>query len=217
MADTKTSALTAITTPAGTDQIPVAQAAAQYQMTLAQLLAFMKKAATGSSAVANQNGIGTETIQTLISNASANSTTTIADVMTTTGLLAGTYYFRYDIITQSAATTTAQKFRINYSGTVTKIVWHLFFPSQGVTAATGVVDQDSNVTTGAVWAHQSARANNITLGPGTDHDATGDVHYVAEGIIVVSGSGDLALGHAGEVAASSTVQSGTTLLLRRVA
>ena len=217
MADTKISALTAVTTPASTDELPIAQAAASYKITIGQLFAFMRKSATGSSIAANANGIGTETVQTLSANATANSTVTIATVMTTTALAAGTYYFRYDIISQSAAITTAQKFSVNYSGTTTKTVYHLFFPSQGVTAATGVVAQASNTTTGQVWAHQSARAINTVLGPATDHDTTGDVHYVMEGMIVVSTGGDLTLGHASEVAAASTVQSGTTLLLRRVA
>lgn len=218
MADTKTSALTAVSTPATTDEFPVNQSGVSKKMTLAQIMAAICKSISGSSGAANANGAGTITMQSLSSNATANSTTTNATVMTTTALAAGTYRFRYDIIAQSGATTTAHKFAVNFSGTVTKVVYHLFFPSAGVTAATGSISQSVNVTTGNVWAHESARAINTTLGPGTDVDtANADVHYVVEGILVCSTSGDLTLLHGSEVAASSQVMSGTSLVLERIA
>jgi hypothetical protein len=221
MADTKFSALTAVTTPASTDEWGVNQGGNSKKMTLDQVRAYMLKVLSGATGTANQNGAGTRTVQTLTSNASSNSTTTIAIVMTTSSLTAGTYRFRYDIIAQSGATTTAHKFSVAFSGTVTKGVWHLFFPSAGVTAATGSVTQNANVTTGSVWAHESSRtisSSNTTLGPGTDVDAANsDVHYVIEGILVCSVGGDLTLGHASEVAASSQVMSGTMLELVQTA
>ena len=217
MADTKISALTAVATPAGTDEFGVNQAGASKKMTLAQVRAFGWTLISGNSGNASAEAAPSETWQVLTSNATANSTTTIATVMTTSSLPAGTYAYRYDIITQSAATTTAQKFSVDATGTVTKHLYHLFFPSAGVTAATGVVDQEVNVTTGSVWAHQSTRVDGTVLGPGTDHDATTDVHYVIEGVLVTSTSGNLLLGHASEVAAASTVQSGTMLRLQRLA
>jgi hypothetical protein len=216
MADTKISALTAVTTPAGTDEFPVNQGGTSKKITLDQIEAFLRTVIAGNSGTANQNGSGAETWQVLTANATANSTTTIATVMTTSSLPAGIYRYRYDIVTQSAATTTAQKFSVNATGTVTKHLYHLFFPSAGVTAATGAVDQELNATTGAVWAHESTRINNTTLGPGTDHDTTGDVHYVIEGVLQTSTSGNLLLGHASEVAAASTVQSGTMLMVQRL-
>jgi hypothetical protein len=172
---------------------------------------------TGSSGAANTDAAPSETWQRLSSNATTNSTSTIATVMTTTALPIGSYKFTYDILVSSAATSTSVKFSIDYTGTVTTILWHLFFPSQGVVAATGVVDQESNLTTGAVWAHQSTRIDNTTLGPMTDMDATTPVHMVAEGLLVVSTSADLVLGHASEVAAASTVLADTLLVLRRFA
>lgn len=216
MADTKISALTAVTTPADTDEFAVNQGGTSKKMTLAQIEAHICLIISGNSGTANAGGAGSETWQVLTANAAANSTTTIATVMTTSTIPAGTYFYRYDIITASAATTTAQKFSVNATGTVTKHLYHLFFPSAGVTAATGAVDQELNATTGAVWAHESTRTNNTTLGPGTDHDTTGDVHYVIEGVLVTSTSGNLLLGHASEVAAASTVQAGTMLRLSRL-
>jgi hypothetical protein len=185
-------------------------------MTLTQIVTSVRKLISGNSGTANQLAAPSETWQVLTASAAANSTTTIATVMTTSSLPAGIYSYRYDIISQSAATTTAQKFSVDATGTVTHHLYHLFFPSAGVTAATGVADQEVNATTGAVWAHESTRVDNTTLGPMTDVDtANADVHFVIEGMLETSTSGNLLLGHASEVAAASTVQSGTTLQLWR--
>ncbi len=216
MPDTKTSALTAVTTPASTDEFPGNQGGNSYKWTLDQIRQYVQKIISGNSGTANQNPAGTETKQVLTANATANATTTIGTVMTTSSLPAGTYRYVYEILTLSAATTTAQKFSVNFSGTSSVHVYNLFYPSQGVTAATGVVDQDINVTTGAVWGHLATRTNNTTLGPLTDHDTTGVVRYRIEGILICSTTGNLLLGHASEVAASSTVQAGTMLLLERL-
>jgi hypothetical protein len=217
MADTKVSVLSAVATPAGTDEFPVAQGGVSKRVSLATLISFFQKMTSGGSSSANLN-VGGETWHILSADAAANSTTTIADAMTTTNIPAGTYWFRYDIICQSAATTTSPKFSVRFTGTVSRILYHLFFPSQGVTASTGVIDQDINVTTGAVVGHQSTRTNNTTLGPFTDVDtANADVHLWIEGMLKVSTTGSLVLGHASEVAAASTVKEGTTLYLKRIA
>lgn len=218
MADTKISALTAVVDPASTDEFAINQGGSSKKITLAQIAFYLRTLITGNSGAANADAAPAETLQVLTVNATANSTTTIAAVMTTTALPAGTYRYRYDILAQSAAATTAHKFSVDATGTVTRHVYHLFFPSAGVTAATGVVDQEVNATTGAVWAHQSTRVDNTTLGPMTDVDTiNADVHYVVEGILVTSTSGNLVLGHASEVAASSQVMAGTMLQLLRLA
>lgn len=217
MADTKISGLTAVTTPALTDELAVNQSATSKKMTLQQVLDTRILLLSGSSGTANQIAAPTETWQVLTSNAAANSTTTIATVMTTSSLPAGRYWYRYDIIAQSGTSTVSLKFSVDATGTVTRHLYHLFFPSQGVTAATGIADQDINVTTGAVWAHESTRTDNTTLGPTTDVDTiNADVHYVIEGMLETSTSGNLLLGHASESASSTQVMSGTMLVLRRL-
>lgn len=217
MADTKISALASVVTPATTDEFAVNQGGTSKKVTLATLVSYFQGLISGSSG-AGAIAAGAEIWQVLTSNAASNSTTTNAAVMTTTSLPAGTYWFRYDIIVQCAAATNSPKFAVQATGTVTKIVYHLFFPSQGVTAATGVIDQDINVTTGAVVGHQSTRTNNTTLGPFTDVDtANSDVHMWIEGIVVTSTSGNLVLQHSSETAAATTVQSGTQLYLKRLA
>lgn len=218
MADTKISALTAVTTPASTDEFPVNQGGTSKKMTLGQVETYLRTVIAGNSGTANQGTGGHETWQVLTSNATANSTATIATVMTTSSLPAGTYKYRYDIIAQSNTATTSLKFSVDATGTVTRHLYHLFFPSQGVTAATGIVDQDINVTTGAVWAHLSTRTDNTTLGPTTDVDTiNADVHYVIEGILVTSTSGNLLLGHASETTTSTQVMAGTMLTIQRLA
>lgn len=217
MADTKFSALPAVTAPATTDEFGVNQGGVSKKVSLATLITYFQGLISGSSG-SGAIAAGTELWHLLSANATANSTTTNAAVMTTQNLPAGTYWFRYDIIAQSGATTTAHKFAIQATGTVTRMLYHLFFPSQGVTAATGVVDQDINATTGAVVGHLSARASNVTLGPLTDVDtANADVHYWMEGILVTSTTGNLVLLHGSEVAASSQVMAGTQLYLKRLA
>lgn len=218
MADTKISALTAVTTLTGASEVPVNEGGTSKKATIDQIAGYKRTLISGNSGTANANAAPNETWQILTSNATANATATIATVMTTSTLPAGTYFYRYDIIAQSSAATTSLKFSVDATGTVTKTVYHLFFPSQGVTAATGIVDQDINVTTGAVWAHLSTRTDNTTLGPTTDVDTlNANVHYVIEGVLVTSTSGNLLLGHASESAVSTQVMSGTMLRLTRMA
>jgi hypothetical protein len=217
MADTKISALTAVTSLTGTSELAVNEAGTSKKVTVNQLNAFSHTLISGNSGTANQQAAPSETWQLLTSNATANLTTTNAVVMTTSSLPAGTYMYRYDILAQSATLTVSMKFAVDSTATVTRHVYHLFYPSQGVTAATGVIDQDINVTTGAVWAHVSTRTDNTTLGPFTDVDTiNADLHFVIEGILVTSTSGNLTLAHGSETATSTQVMSGTMLRLNRV-
>lgn len=216
MADTKISALPAATLFADANEFAINEAGTSKKLSGTLLRAAVGNVLiSGSSGAANPAAAPSETWQVLTSDATANSTTTIAVVMTTTGLPIGLYRYRYDIWCLSAATSTAHKFNVDYTGTVTTVTYHLFAPSAGVTAATGVIDQEINATTGQVWSHQSTRIDATTLGPYTDTDATTVIHYVIEGVMDVSTSANLTLGHASEVAASSTVKRGTMLQLRR--
>jgi hypothetical protein len=219
VADTKISALTSATAGAAANEFAINEAGTSKKLTLAQIRDFAARILiSGNSGAANGFAAPSETWQILSADATANATTTNAVVMTTTSLPAGTYYYRYDIIAQSTATTTSLKFAVDSTATVTKHLYHLFFPSAGVTAATGAVDQELNATTGAVWAHESTRVDNTTLGPTTDVDtANADVHYVIEGWLVTSTSGNLTLAHGSETAVSTQVRAGTALQLRRFA
>jgi len=218
MADTKISALAAASAAAGTNELAINEAGTSKKLTVAQLLALFQTLISGNSGACNGNAAPTVTRQILTANAAANSTTSVATVMTTTGLPAGTYRYRYDVIGQSATATVSLKFAIDATGTVIKHLTRLIFPSAGVTAATGLVDQESNPTTGSVLAHASTRADATVLGPHTDVDTiNADIHYVIEGILVTSTSGDLLLRHASETATSTQVMAKTMLELVRLA
>ncbi|MFZ0324741.1 MAG: hypothetical protein WAN48_11490 [Actinomycetes bacterium] len=220
MADSTIPGLTAVATPATGDLFEVDQAGTSKKMTLAQIIASTTGVLiAGNSGTANALAAPSITRQILTANASANSTTSIATVMTTSTLAAGTYRYRYDVIAQSATATVSLKFSVDGTGTVTKHLTRLFFPSAGVTAATGLVDQEAPaVTTGSVWAWQGTRADATVLGPQTDVDTINvDIHYVIEGILVTSTSGNLLLGHASETATSTQVMAGTMLELIRLA
>jgi hypothetical protein len=152
------------------------------------------------------------------SNATANATTSMVEI---TGLNktvgTGTYHFKYIIRAQSSAATTSLKFAVNHTGTTTVFTYNLFFPSAGVTASTGVADQEVNTTTGQVWAFEGTRVKNTTLGPHTDVDViNADVMYVIEGMCTVTVSGDLELYHGSETAASTQVMAGSALILTKL-
>jgi hypothetical protein len=216
-ADTKISALTAAASVAAANEFAINEAGTSKKVTAAQIKTFTGPTLiAGNSGTVSADAAPSQTWQILTSDAATNSSATPATVMTSNTLAAGTWKFRYDILVQTSATTTSVSFAVNAGGTVTSIVYHLFFPSQGVTAATGIADQDIDVTTGAVWAHLSTRTDNTLLGPTTDLDTINvDVHYIIEGVLVTSTSGSLTLDHASEGAVATTVQSGTMLTLQR--
>lgn len=217
-ADTKISALTAAASVAAANEFAINEAGTSKKVTAAQLKTFTGPTLiAGSSGTVSADAAPSETWQVLTADAATNSTTSAVTVMTSSSLAAGTWMYRYSILTQSAATTTSQMFSVDATGTVTSHSYRMIVPSQGVTAATGIMDQDIDVTTYAVLGHLSTRTDAALLGPGTDLDtANADVLVVVEGILVTSTSGNLLLGHASEVAAASTVQSGTILQLWRL-
>lgn len=154
----------------------------------------------------------------VLASDSATSSTTAASIAGIAQTLEpGTYLFEYAIDCESATSTVTPKYGVNFSGTQTRIAYSLFFPSAGVTAATGVVDQDANATTGQVWAHASTRTNNTVLGPFTDVDTINvTIMLYLKGKIVVTVAGSLQLLHGSETATSTTTKAGTTLTITKV-
>lgn len=218
MADVKISGLTAATAAAAANEFAINEAGTSKKVTAAQLRDFIRTLISGSSGTASQGAAPSETWQVLTSNAATNSTTNLTTVMTTSSLPAGTYLYRYAVLCQSAATSTAHTFSVDATGTVTKHLTRLMFPSQGVSAATGTVDQELNSTTGAIVGHLSTRVDASALGPLAAIDtADADVLYLIDGVLITSTSGNLLLAHASELAAASTVTAGTMLYLQRMA
>lgn len=147
------------------------------------------------------------------------SSTTLAEVTglsTATGT--GTFIWEYFIITNSAATTTGQKFSVNYDGTVTSFVADIMWLTAATTASDDVPDQDHVAAPGGVFSGFSARAKSTAgWGATTDVDATGDVFYTIFGMAIVTVAGNFELWYASEAAASSTVKAGSSLRLTKTA
>jgi hypothetical protein len=129
----------------------------------------------------------------------------------------GTFQFKYLIRYQATAATTGIKFAVNHSGTVTAFVVNHHWAQSLSTAASARADQDIQTTYGLYSVH-AARAKNITAGPSTSIDTlAADMLWVAEGMFVCSADGDLQLYAGSEEAAVSTVMSGSSLVLIKVA
>jgi hypothetical protein len=212
MADAKISALTAITTVDGSDELGINDGGASKRINIDQLIAYAIKRIAGSSGAAGP----WMTWQNLTANATANSTTTLTTVMTTTGVGAGTWKFKYTVIYQAGATSTGVNFAIEHSGTITDIVVTSSFTTNGGAAANALADQATDAVANLMEG-KSARANNTGVGSTLGVDtANADMMMVIEGIVVVTASGELRLKHASEVAASSQVMADSCLELTKI-
>ncbi len=208
MADTKISALTAVTTPATTDEFVVNQGGVSKKVAMSQLIS------------AQQAARGMPYVQALASDATANATTTAAKI---TGLdyavpAAGTYIFEYWIRYVSSVATTGVKFSVNHTGTITAFMANMSAVSAAATTA-GTMSQVANASTGQAVSGYSARAKSTAagMGPTLGTDGTGDMLLVVEGLLIATTTGTMELYHASETAASTTVKAGSSLVLTRTA
>lgn len=220
MADTKISALTAVATPAATDEFAVNQGGVSKKLTFAQLEAYVGATITASGAapatgVANQADAPSRTI---VLNTADNGVTTVETVLNITSVLAGTYYFEYHIVWRSGTTTVGTSFAVDYSGTVTRFRATRHYQSTGASAATGVSDGVSAVLTGTLVEHMSTNADNGALGPNTGVGSTTEDQYdLIRGIMVVSTGGTLSLNMTGEGNAAVTFMADSFVQLTRLA
>ena len=210
MADTKISALAAVTAAAGANELAVNEAGTSKKVSVTQLAAYLQT-------------IGLPRIIHLGSNyTNATTTGTAITGLTFAGLVAGTYHVTWILLVQSVATTTSPKFGVNYTGTITRMSAHARYPSAGVNAATGQIEDINNPTTGAIWAYAAATAATTTapnLGPWTGVvDANTNCQIHIEALLVVSDAGDLELWAGSEVGTSTiTVVTGSCGILTRMA
>lgn len=201
MADTKVSALTAVTTPAGTDEIPVNQGGTSKKLTLTQAKDFIgpKLTASGAAPATGDAHQGAAPSETIVLNTADNAVTTVETVLNVTNVLAGTYLFEYFIVWRSGTTTVGCSFAVDYSGTVTRVRATRHYQSTGTTAATGVSDGVAATLTGQLVEHMSTVSDNGALGPNTGVGSTTEDQYdVIRGTIVVSTGGTLSLTMTGE-------------------
>jgi hypothetical protein len=220
VADTKISALTAVVSPAGTDEFAVNQAGTSKKMTLAQVKTFSNAALVSSGAAPAAGAANTAPApsETWLLNTADNAVTTVETVMSCTGLVAGTYLFEYYIVWRSGTTTVGTSFAVDYTGTVTRVRSTRHMQTTGTTAATGVSDGVSAVLTGTLVEHMSSNADNGALGPNTGVASTTEDQFdYIRGIMVVSNGGDLNLTMTGEGNAAVTFMADSLLILKRVA
>ncbi len=220
MADTKISALTAVVTPAATDEFGVNQGGASKKMTLAQISTYTGTTLTASGAApatgaANQSVAPSETV---VLNTADNAVTTVETVLNVTSVLAGTYFFEYFIVWRSGTTTVGTAFNVDYSGTVTRFRATRHGQTNLATAADGIADGTVAGLTGGVVQNWGAIADNGALGPNTGVGSTTEDQYEhIRGTMVVSTGGTLSLTMTGEGNAAVTFMADSFVKLHRLA
>lgn len=198
MADTKIENMTDVVTLALGDKFPIADVSAltvNKFATLDEVKALLFAA----------NGLP---ILTTLTGAYTNSSTTGTEVtgLSFNSLPAGTYYARWLLLMQSAATSTSPKFGVNISANLTRFAANAYFPSAGVTAATGTLHDANNATTGQVWAYANTHTASTTapnLGPWVGVTNANVDHLLhVDALVVISGTADIELWAGSEVGAS---------------
>lgn len=219
MADTKISALSAVTTPASTDEFPVNQAGSSKKMTLAQVKSVSQQLGASGAAPATLASNDSDAPHVIyLLNTADNAVTTAETVMSVTSLVAGTYLFEYFLVWRSGSTTVGSTFTVDYTGTVTRFRATRWFGTTGTSAATGVSDGVAATLTGNVVEHHSVAADNSALGPNTGVGATTEDQFCTiKGIMVVTTGGDLNLSMNGEGNGAVTFMADSLLRLTRLA
>lgn len=155
----------------------------------------------------------------LASDATVNGTTSMVKITgldLTVGL--GSWHFKYLIRYQTSITTTGVKFAVNHSGTVTSFMANHYFSQALSTAVTAIADQDNAGAAVGIDSSMPTRAINITAGPTASADTVNaDMMWIVEGLMVITGSGDLQLFHGSETAANTTVMTGSGVQVVKVA
>lgn len=214
MADTKISGLTAATVAAAANEFAINEAGASKKLTLQQIADFLFTRINGSSGAAGPY----KTLQKLSSNSADQTSTTPAVVMTTTGVGAGWWHFRYTVIYQSAATTTGIRLNVNHTGTTGQFTSLMQFMDTAATAATGVGKGVSTTAIGSVPSVYAERVKNTTSFASVGvTDINADIQAEVEGFVEVTVSGSLELKLGTEVASSAVrLIAGSMLELTKI-
>jgi hypothetical protein len=223
MADTKISALSAVTTPAGTDELAINQAGTSKKITLAQIETFTgRKVITGATGAVSAEAAPSETLQVLTADNADIPTTTLVDQLTAQTLGAGWWLAEYFISWESNVTTTGIAWNLNFTGTQTSFMATRLDATSSATAlaTVGVADQDSPTASGTGWLPSgwSVRANATDLGPNAGVDTINVIQLSrVVAMFLVTVSGDLVLRAKSEVASTITrVNAGTNARYSRL-
>lgn len=203
-------ALPAASDLAEANSFPVSQSGTAGEATFTQVLTFLQN--NGLPRVLRLNSQYT------------NATTTGTEVtgLSFNSLPTGTYFVRWALLHEVTANTTSVKFGVNVSDTVTEFVANAYFPSAGVTAATGTMHNAANATTGQVWAYANTITESSTapnLGPWVGTTNANVPHLlIIEALVVISASSaDIELWCGSEVAAQVSLEVGSSGICYRTA
>jgi len=146
------------------------------------------------------------TWQNLTSDFSTASETLVV-AMTTTGVGAGTWKFKYTLIYQSNNGGSGIGLAINHTGTAGEFAARWSHVTTGSTAATGVGDDDTAQANGQMMEGKMGNTLDALIGSTSTGVAAVDTDIIAvlEGIIVVTATGSLEL--------KARVQTSATMLL----
>lgn len=210
MVDSKVSALSAVTSAAGTDEVLVNQGGTSKKAALSQLETYYKT--RGLPRVTRLNS------QHAISSTTGTEVTDLSQT-----LEAGTYTFQYVLILRSATTSVSPLLGVNFTGTgAPRMHFRFADASSSLLAELHTMDDQGSQAFGFI----SGMANNIetTTAPNMGTTATLAVATAAtdtlafiEGLIIVTGSGDLELWHSSETATATSVEIGSSLIIVRTA
>lgn len=210
MADTKISALTGVTAALAAQELAVNDAGTSKKMSITQLVTYLR-----SVGMPNVLKLGSQY---------TNATTTGTEVtgLSFNSLDAGTYFCRWALLYEAAATTSSIKFGVNITNTVSEFNANVYFPSAGVAAATGTMHDANNATTGQVWAYANTRTESTTapnLGPWIATTNANVPHLIILEVLTVmtAGPGDIELWCASEVAAQISLEAGSSGICTRTA
>ena len=205
MADTKISALTAATAAAGANELAINEAGVSKKLTVTQVADFLVKRAAAATVAA-----GNYTTQLVLAANSGDITgTTLTTVMTITAVDIGRYYFRCQLVFQTAAATTGIGVAVNHTGTLTQFGVVNKWVDTLATATTGGVVRDGagagtgGVAAGNIYGSHASATKNALIGAVnvTVQTANADHLMIIEGFFVVSVSGDLEIKLQAELAA----------------
>jgi hypothetical protein len=208
MPDTKISALTAASAAAAANELAINEAGTSKKVTLTQVKTLMQT-------------LGMPRVTRLSTQHQLASTTgtEVTDLSQT--LENGTYTFTYALIVRSATTTVGPMLGVNFTGTgAPRMHFRFADASTALTAEVHSMDDQGNKAFGFI----SGMASNTETTTAPDMGTTVGVASTAtdilcfiEGIIIVTGSGDLELWHSSETATNTSVEVGSSLVVIRTA
>lgn len=174
------------------------------------------KATGGWDLPGGAGGAGSITVVHLSADVTNSTATAVKITGLDTALNLGTYKFEYWIRYQAALTSTGVKFSVNFTGTQTAFMVIARYTTPGTTSVSDFGTQDVGASIYQAWAKR-APSTAANMGPTNNTDtANADVLHVLEGLMIVTASGNIELYHASDVAADSTVMTGTSLIITQI-